>query len=98
MQVEHVERPIDNYWQVALASIYSVHMYIFTLSKSQVSEVLHVAQYPLRTRRQSHYNLRAMEEQEANFSGELYSICLTSCEVRLTMLDLCSEGHGRLDY
>ena len=37
--------------QQLLASSLSfyLHMYICTLSKSQVSEVLHVAQFPLRT-------------------------------------------------
>ena len=32
------------------------------------------------------------EEREANFTDKLYSICLTSCEGTLAILDLCSEG------
>ena len=60
MQVEHVERPIDdctvtispqvativhsNYWQVALASIY-VYISLRCMSMSQVSGTLHVAQF-----------------------------------------------------
>ena len=74
VQVEHVERPINNlvqvfispqvaaivhskYWQVVLASIYII-MYICTLSKSQVSEMLQIAQFPLRTQRWSRYHHR----------------------------------------
>ena len=50
------------------------------MSKLQVSEALHNAIFPLCTRRQSWYYLRAIEEREANFTDKPYSICLTSCE------------------
>ena len=66
-------------------------MYICTLSKSQVSEVLHTAQFPLRTWRQSCYYLWAIVEREANFSDKLYSICFTSC-TGLAIPVLCGEG------
>ena len=62
----------SNYWQVAIASIY--------VSKSNVSEALHIAQFPLHTQHQLRYYLKTIVEREANFSGKLYSICLTSCE------------------
>jgi len=67
VQVEHVERPIDNfvqvfisphsnYWQVALAFYLRMYRGI-SVRKSQISEALHIAQFPLRTRHQSHYYL-----------------------------------------
>ena len=79
VQVEHVEKLMDkfvqvfispqvpaivysNYYQVTLASIF-----ICTLSKSQVSEALHVAKFPLHTQRQLHYYLWGIKEREANF-------------------------------
>jgi len=66
-------------------------MYICTLSKLQVSEALHAAQFPLRTWCQSCYYLWAIVEREANFSGKLYSIYFTSC-ASLATPDLCGEG------
>ena len=73
-------------------------MYIYiicTWSKSQVSEMLHDAIFPLRTRHQLHYYLRATEEWEANFTEKLYSICLTSCEAWRYQTFVARE-HGRL--
>ena len=85
MQVEHVERPIDNFVQLfisphrnsqqLLASSLSVYlrMYIYMLSKSQVSEALHevsraITSEPWKSKKQTLVpNSTAL-------------ICLTSCE------------------
>ena len=56
-------------------------MYIYTLSKSQVSEMLHDISHTI-----------TLEEREANFSGKLYSINLLDVLRGFTILDLCSEG------
>ena len=103
VQVKHVERPINNlvqvfispqvaaivhskYWQVALASIYII-MYICTLSKSQVSQVLQIAQFPLRTRRWSHYyHRRARNKLQWQTLQHLLDVLRG-----LAILDLCSE-------
>ena len=102
MQVEHVERPIDNfvqvfisphsnYWQVALASTY-LCMYICTLSKLQVSEALH-AHCTISPSYTTSVMLLPLSYGRAR--SKLYWQTLQhllDILRGLTILDLCSEG------
>ena len=67
-----IRRKCNASWKVDLQLCTSI--YICKLSALQVSEAPHIAQFSCHT--------WAIEEQEANFSGKLHSICLTSCETR----------------
>ena len=93
VQVERVEGPSTGiYWhsgihschsaqQLLASSLVSIYVCISVRWASRKLLKCYTHNFPsLHTRHQSHQYLWATEERETNFSGKLYSICLTSCE------------------